>query len=644
MCGFAGIARFDQGPIERSVVEAMLERAAMRGPDGRGLILALGCAMAHARLSIVDLASGAQPMSTPASDPRGRLHVVFNGEIYNHRALRKLLEVKGHVFKSDHSDTEVLLHGYREWGTGLAGRLEGMFAFAVWDEKNRKLMVARDYAGEKPLFVRYLAGNKDKPGAVAFGSTVAAVTIPTASMAPLAVSPEGLLEYLRWGYTLSHSLFEGVHEVQPGSVATFEEGKPVAVERYAPTGLGGEPRESDMYEHPLRAVDAAQDALIDAVEKMLDADVPVGAFLSGGIDSGLIATFAQAHLKALGAPELMTFCMAMPDEAYDESAAAEVTAKALGTRHTTIRMEGALDPIADLQMIIRGMGEPLGDASILPTYWVAKGARQHVKTLLSGDGGDELFGGYMRYRGLEHIRRKQWFYSKWPKPWFGQYEEKSRWHKMTRFIDASRTGSLAAAYASLGQVMSPKRIAALVPHLAERDWTLGGMGQLAEDPRFGEDAAARKDAMGFAQRVDFGRYLPGDLLRKVDRAGMQNGLEVRMPFLDAGMIKTARRVPSAFHMNQGQTKWVLREVAARHLPPEIVARPKQGFALPIGQWFREDLKEEFGDILRSGRLEKIGVQRGAVDALWEEHQNKADRTQQVFNLVALAVWCEQTGI
>jgi asparagine synthase (glutamine-hydrolysing) len=642
MCGFAGIARFDQGPIDRSVVEAMLERVARRGPDGRGLILALGCALAHARLSIVDLASGGQPMSTPASDPRGRLHVVFNGEIYNHRALRKLLEVKGHVFKSDHSDTEVLLHGYREWGSGLAARLEGMFAFAVWDEKNRKLMVARDYAGEKPLFVRFLVGNKDKPGAVAFGSTVSAVTLPTAGMAPLAVSPEGLLEYLRWGYTLSHSLFEGVQEVQPGTVATFEEGKAVLVERFVPVALGGEVKAGDMYEHPLRAVDAVHDVLTEAVEKMLDADVPVGSFLSGGIDSGLIAAFAQAHLKALGAPELMTFCMAMPDEAYDESAAAEVTAKALGTRHTTIRLDGAVDPIADLQAIIGGMGEPLGDASILPTYWVSKGARQHVKTLLSGDGGDELFGGYMRYRGLEEIRAKGWFLKRLPKVGFGQYQEKSKWHKLSRMIDASRAsagGGLAGAYASLGQLFSPAQIGLLAPHLAQRHGAL-----LAEDPGFGDHAQAKSDPVGFGQRVDFGRYLPGDVLRKVDRASMHNALEVRAPFLDSGVIKTARRVPSGFHMNQGQTKWVLRELAARHLPAEIVARPKQGFALPIGQWFREDLKDEFGDILRSGRLEKIGVQRGAVDALWEEHQTRADRTQQVFNLVALAIWCEQTGI
>ncbi len=640
MCGFVGIARFDQGPIDRAVLEAMLERVAMRGPDGRGLILAMGCALAHARLSIVDPATGAQPMSTPTSDVRGRLHVVFNGEIYNHRALRKLLETKGHVFKSDHSDTEVLLHGYREWGSGLATRLEGMFAFAVWDEKNRKLMLARDYVGEKPLFVRYLGGNAQAPGALAFGSLVSAVTLPTASMAPLGVSPEGMMEYLRWGYTLSHSLFQGVYELEPGSVATFEEGKPVKIEKYLPAALaGGEPKAGDMFEHPLRAVDAAQEALEEAVQRMLDADVPVGAFLSGGIDSGLIATFAQAHLKALGGPELMTFCMAMPDAEYDESAAAEATAKMLGTKHTTIRLEGELDPISDLQSIIGGMGEPIGDASILPTHWVAKGARQYVKTLLSGDGGDELFGGYQRYQGLKEIRSKGWLLKMMPRPMFGQYQEKSKWHKMGRLIEASRAGGLPEAYASMGQLFSPTQIRALAPHLAERHPML-----LKPDPAFMEGTLADTDPVGYGQRMDFARYLPGDVLRKVDRASMHNALEVRAPFLDPGVIKMARRMPSAFHSHQGQTKWVLRELAARFMPAEVVSRPKQGFALPIGQWFRQDLKDEFADILLSGRLEKIGVQRAPVEALWEEHQNRTDRTQQLFNLVALAIWCEQTGI
>jgi asparagine synthase (glutamine-hydrolysing) len=640
MCGIVGIARFDQGSIERPVLEAMLGRVARRGPDGNGMIFALGCALAHARLSIVDLATGGQPMSTPPSDTRGRLHVVFNGEIYNHRALRKLLEVKGHVFKSDHSDTEVLLHGYREWGTGLAARLEGMFAFAVWDEKNRKLMLARDYAGEKPLFVRYLAGSPEKPGAIAFGSLVSAVTIPTAGISPLAVSPQGLLEYLRWGYTLSHGMFQGTYELAPGSVAVFEEGKPALVEQFVPVLLGaGEVKKGDMFEHPLRAVDAVEEALEEAVSRMMEADVPVGSFLSGGIDSGLIAAFAQSHLKALGAPELMTFCMAMPDSAYDESEAAQATATLLGTKHTTIRLEGALDPIADLQEIIGGMGEPIGDASILPTYWVAKGAREHVKTLLSGDGGDELFGGYQRYQGLRELRGKGGLLRLLPRPMFGQYQEKSKWHKMGRLIDAAKAGGMAEGYASMGQLFSPGEIRELAPHLAEKFPEM-----LKADPAFMDGTLADHDPVGYGQKMDFARYLPGDVLRKVDRASMHNALEVRAPFLDAGMIKTARRVPSEYHSKQGQTKWVLREVAARHLPPEVVSRPKQGFALPIGQWFREDLKDEFADILNSGRLEKIGVQRAPVKALWEQHQGSRDRTQAVFNLVALAIWCEQSGI
>ncbi len=633
----------------------MLRQLRHRGPDGEGVLEQGRCAMVHARLAIIDLLSGAQPMgivegvegqrgkgvegepeasgspsaATGASGVSGGgLHLVFNGEIYNHRALRAKLEKRGHRFRSDHSDTEVLLYGYRQWGEQLPRHLHGMFAFAIWDASARRLFLCRDRVGKKPLYLRWTVdGGRRRelmfaslPGAIAMG-------LPSGERAE--VDRGALLNYLRLGYPFGRSMLAGVEEVPPAHFIRVEADGSAEVRRY------WRPPPISRTSTSLGVVDSLEEVLREAVAGRLEADVPLGAFLSGGIDSSVVCAIAAERMRATGRGALRTFCVRMPDVAYDESGQAAAIARHLGAEHTTldVRLD---DAMGDLRRLMAVSGEPTADSSLLPTHWVCKAARPFCKAALSGDGGDELFGGYDRYRAMRLLARHGGWLRALPGEWFrgSAARAKSRRTRFGRLVAAAKAGpDPSARYRSMIQLFSESQIARLAP---------GGFHGLGGDPSGGLDAWEDWDDLAHAaMRWDFQHYLPFELLRKVDRASMAVALEVRCPLLDTQVCDLAGHLPTAVLMPGGRPKALLREVAARHLPAEVVRRRKRGFAVPIGAWFRGPLRDDLADHLDNGNLETLGLDAAEARRYFDEHQaERADHTHRLFALLQLSLWVD----
>ncbi|HMN41554.1 MAG TPA: asparagine synthase (glutamine-hydrolyzing) [Phycisphaerales bacterium] len=701
MCGIGGILRVwtpDQRdlalrtPHAQSIPEEWLDilddAVKHRGPDGQGrfrdrAIRADGCvvdvAFVHRRLSIIDHAGGHQPMvlqvpkgalsagsgdSRPipgrllspedvqshtrrvlaeshaapgAADPEGalgalsdhdRIAVVFNGCIYNHRELRAELQRAGHVFSSDHSDTEVLVHGWREWNTELWPRLRGMFAIVVWDRLAGNLVMARDAFGEKPL---YYEGGNERPGnfSVAFGSTSAAVLRLRAfrwpQMGMLARREE---QWLRFG-------FDRRPPVQSSQ----------ALEPCAWIRLGGEvDPQACYYRYPVDtnqpsvwnrttplSPQRAENLLLASVDSRLESDVPLGCFLSGGIDSSLVAAIAQ---KKLG--RLNTFTVRMPDPALDESPVANLVAKHLGTIHTELDCNPK--PADDMQILIHQVGLPFGDSSLLPSNWVSRVASQHVKVAIGGDGGDELFVGYQRYTAADWLAgraRGLLSLSRFVAP-FTLRGVKHR-DKIRRLAEAASGDG----YLDLISV-----------------FPLSLMKQLVHEGTGGDPLSAPVNGRADAIRWDLFHYLPDDILRKSDSATMSNALELRSPMLDPELARACLGAPLGDLCPRGQRKGLLRQVARKYLPAEIVDRPKMGFAIPIGEWFRSDyggLRTMLLDHLNSA--EPFGPPSLGIDLnmafirrMLDEHLGtgpsglvKRDHSQRLYMLLVLSIWAKWLG-
>jgi asparagine synthase (glutamine-hydrolysing) len=627
MCGIAGIVRFDQRPIEVPRLEAMRDHLRHRGPDGEGIAAYDRCALVHTRLAIIDLLSGAQPMhvaradSLPQSDGGGPLHLVFNGEIYNHRALRRQLEKIGHRFASDHSDTEVLLLGYRQWGLELPKHLHGMFAFAIWDEDARRLVLVRDRAGKKPLYVMH----RPEQGELLFASLAATIHAGVPAAERPGVDRAALLNYLRLGYTFGTSMLAGVEEIPAAHLLVVEPDGAKRLQQY------WQPPPISLTSTSLGAVASTREVLIEAVSSRLEADVPLGCFLSGGIDSSVIAALAQRRLLADDREPLRTFSVAMPDLDYDESGYAQQVARAIGAEHMSLQADASHDVIADLTRLVAIAGEPLADSSILPTHWLSRATREHVKVALSGDGGDELFGGYDRYRALWLLQRLRPALRLAPTGMLAAIEPRSKRARLRRLSEAAQHHAPARQYLSMVHLFDDEQIAALgVP--TQECWPGGEAGGVPDWPVEAEPVSA-------ARRWDLTHYLPFVLLRKVDRAAMAVALEVRCPMLDTAVCDLAGHLPTSVLMPRGRPKALLRAIAAELLPPQIVRRPKRGFAVPIGRWFAGPLQQPLRDILADGSLDTLGFSRDAVTRLVEDHmQRRADHTHRLFALLDLAIW------
>lgn len=719
MCGIGGIIRTSPPgmPVpshDERIPEAWLdvldERIRHRGPDGQGRFRdrvvrpdgsTIDVALVHRRMSILDHEGGAQPMvsvlggaglhgAASTDFPRlalaradgalkyqnvdpghGLLAVVFNGCVYNHRELRAQLQAKGHRFATDHSDTEVLLHAWREWNSYGLERLDAMCAAAIWDRDAGELVAWRDVAGEKPLYgiyvgdgfvfsssvvgvesvARKLDPNRDATirehaqkrirelrasGAVAGATVTHADTHPTLGV-PRKIINIGGLELAHWESMLNkpagsrtrlkHWIPTGWSQTPVFSMAA--EANPgwrwFCPPRPEPTGsydgflaphfaneVIGNPE-------PLTA-DRTEALLRESVGRRLDADVPIGCFLSGGIDSGLIAAFARDHLRAHGR-ELMTFTMRMPDAALDESVAAAHTARHLGVRHVVL--DCAADPATDLVHLIEQLGMPFGDSSLLPTYWLCKAAAAHVRVALAGDGGDELFAGYDRHIAADLIRtRGDWI--RFIPIWIVRLLKSGRdAERARRLILACRRGG----YDELLRIFDAE------------DWrVLSGM----------KPSKYREGGSGREYLRDAISYLPYDLLRKTDTASMAVPIEVRAPFLSFEMIRSAFRTPGEVTMPGGERKGLLKAVARRHLPTQIVDRPKMGFAIPIGEWFRTDyggMRTLLLDHLNApGALppEVLGVTLDPRVIRWmiaEHTDRRRDHSQRLYMLLVVAIWC-----
>ncbi|NBB83632.1 MAG: asparagine synthase (glutamine-hydrolyzing) [Alphaproteobacteria bacterium] len=612
MCGIAGILRFDDRSPDEAALARMRRCVAHRGPDGHGAVTGGPCGLAHTRLSVIDLLSGDQPMSIPARGGLGALSLVFNGEIYNHRGLRRLLVKRGHAFASSHADTEVLLHGYREWGSDLPKHVDGMFAFAIWDAGAGELFLCRDRAGQKPLFV-----HADRQQCI-FGSLVSAVVAGAGRDAELKIDRQALAEYLTFGYTFERSLIADLVEIPAGHWMRLDRrGRSQTARYWQPAPLS---RASTR----LGAVDAVEELLRDSVAARLEADVPLGCFLSGGIDSSLIAALAQ---KQLSGHRLRTFSVAMPEARYDESGHARRVARHINSEHRCLVAEGEVE--RDLQRLVAMTGEPTGDSSILPTYWLSRAAREHVTVALSGDGGDELFAGYDRYRALRLLARHRWWLGHVPAGWIDHPEPRSRRHRLARLTRAAQQATPGRQYLDMIRLFTPQQL-----------------GRLGADTDPASDTPRRfpdePDPAEAARRWDLHHYLPFDLLRKVDRASMAVALEVRCPLLDRQVVDLASHLPVGVLTPGGRMKGLLRQVAARHLPDAIVRRGKMGFALPLGEWMRSDLREMVrGRLLGHDHLDALGLRLRRVEQLIDEHTTgRADHTHRLFALLTLSMWLD----
>ena len=615
MCGIAGIAA--RAPVaDRAVLGAMRDALRHRGPDDAGSWWSPdGCVgLGHRRLSIIDLsAAGHQPMA--AED--GRLQVVFNGEIYNFRELRDELRGAGHAFRSG-SDTEVLLAAYRAWGTECLPRLRGMFAFALWDAAERRLFLARDRAGEKPLFYRHTDEG------FSFGSELKALMADPRT--PRELDAEALEFYLAYGYVPGERcILAGVRKLPAAHAATW-------------SAADGSLRVWRWWDLPAQAPgDADPEALLDeldsllgdAVRAQLVADVPVAVLLSGGIDSSLVTAMAA---RASSTP-VSTFTVTFPGHgAFDESAHAARVAGHFGTRHTALPVEPATVEI--LPELARQYDEPLADSSMVPTYLVSKLVRRQATVALGGDGGDELFGGYGHYGWIQRQEQLRWVL---PRP--------------ARAL-AARVGAALPVgtrgrnhlVAFGGDVRDSIAGVNLYFDAATRRRLLGGRvdGPAAPEAYRGGLGAGARTALRQATTADFRSYLTDDILVKVDRASMLTSLEVRAPFLDPRVIEFAfGRVPDRLRATPGEQKVMLRRLAARLLPPELAAAPKRGFSLPLAAWFRGPWGAFIEEVLMDeGSL----FDRGTVRAMVERQRRGLSNTHRLFALTIFELWRREYGV
>jgi asparagine synthase (glutamine-hydrolysing) len=626
MCGIAGVMYSDGGrPVDPALLKAMADSIAHRGPDAEGFWAAPGIGLVHRRLSVIDLSSGDQPLS----NEDGSVQVVFNGEIYNYLELRTCLIEHGHRFRTK-SDTEVLVHLYEEVGDALVEQLRGMFAFALWDGRRQRLLLARDRLGIKPLYV-YRDSEK-----VLFGSEIKALLADPSL--PRELDVEALEDYLAFGMVPGpRSIFRKVEKLQPAHVLVVQRGGgPECPRRYWQLRLEPDPRPTaEEWQETIRA------KLTETVRAHLIADVPVGAFLSGGIDSSAVVMACEGATQG----PLQTFSIGFQEKEFSELGYARQVAQRFATRHTEEVVTP--DAVALLDDLSRYFDEPFADPSALPTFLVSRLASRSVKVVLSGDGGDEAFGGYARYAHdlkEDRLRRwlPQWFRRRvlgplarvWPRADWLPRPLRAKTLLTNLSLDAG------PAYANtLALCRPPLRRRLLSPDIRSR---LNG-----HDPdaivRAGHALAAPDRPLDGMLSADLAVVLPDDFLVKVDRASMANGLEVRPPLLDHELLELAARIPADLKVHKGDTKWIFKQAVEARLPAGIVRRPKQGFEMPIDTWLRGPLRPVFeGAVLDpSARVAPL-VNRSAAAKLYRQHLSGIGRHGPVlWSLLVLARWADR---
>ena len=622
MCGIAGFVESSavSTPFRRETSQALVHRMCdvirHRGPDDEGTWVDDGVALGMRRLSIIDLSTGHQPIH----NEDGSVWIVFNGEIYNFRELRRELETAGHRFYTS-TDTEVIVHAYEQWGQHAIGRLRGMFGLAIWDARSRTLLVARDRIGIKPM--HYATVN----GRCYFGSEIKSLL--EAPDLPRDLDAAALDHYLSFLYTpRDGSIFKSVRKLPPGHLLTWNDGR-IAIEQYWQM-----PAEETFTGSEEDAVRQLRAVLTDAVRSHLISDVPLGAFLSGGVDSSLVVGL----MAQLTSGRVKTFSIGFDEPAFDELEHARTVADHFGTDHHEFVVKP--DGVGILDQLVSHFDEPFADSSAIPTWYVSELARKHVTVVLSGDGGDELFGGYDRY--LPHPRVVA----------FDRYSPRAL--RRVAAIAAARLPHGARGKNFLrhvgrddqGRYLDAIRFfgADEKPALLTRDV------QQAIDGPDPETRLARHFER-FAKlpwpsqmmRFDAETYLPEDVLTKVDRMSMAHSIESRVPLLDNEVIAFAGTLPAALKIKNGRRKHVLKEVAATLVPRAILDRKKQGFGVPLGTWFRGNLRELFADTLLSpASLQRGYFQPSFVRQLVSEHlSGSRDHTLRLWQLVVFEKWQQQ---
>jgi asparagine synthase (glutamine-hydrolysing) len=611
MCGIAGFA----GPGDRGHLIAMTRILDHRGPDGEGVYEdeSAHVFLGHKRLAIVDLAGGYQPM--PNEDHT--IFVIFNGEIYNHATLRQELISRGHIFRTDHSDTEVLVHGYEEWGEDLPVRLNGMFAFAIYDKLRHRFFLARDRFGEKPLY--YLA----KPGLFAFASELTAIL--KHPLASHSLDIRSVQKFFAHGYLPApNALYEHSRKLPGGCYLRCDVNNgSFSVRRYWRFKL--EPDERLTEADDDRLADELQALLIQAVERRLMSDVPLGLFLSGGIDS---ASVLAAATKLLGRNSIKTFTVGFTEPSFDESQQARSVAQRLGARHRDEILD--LSEARDLiPAVLKRMDEPLGDASLVPTYLVSMFTRKFVKVAISGDGGDELFAGYDPFKALAPARIYDRFVP-------------NNIHLLLRHL----VGTVPISTNNMSLDFKLRRTLIGLSH-QQPLWNPIWLGPL--EPRDIDDifydplppeelyeevlalwqSGEGKDLVDRTLEFYTNFYLQDDILTKVDRAAMMNSLESRAVFLDNDLVGFCRRLPNRFKIRRGQRKYLLRRALRGLVPEGVLARPKKGFGIPIAKWLKTTpVKLPLGAV--------DGLRMEQVKERWVQHRaGKADQRLFLWSWLAL---------
>lgn len=618
MCGITGFVEDSTrvgNQLERAeILERMCTVMAHRGPDDQGTIVDDVVALGMRRLSIIDLSGGHQPMSS------GNNTLVFNGEIYNYRELRQHLQGRGYAFQTK-SDTESILHSYEEYGDNCVDHLRGMFAFALWDASRRKLLIARDRVGEKPLYYTIT-----KNGTFVFGSELKCLL--EHKDVEREIDPESVDAYLTFGYVPDPlSIFKGIKKLPPGYSLSLVDGKLTTKQYWDFPYKQSEERSEDDYVEELRQ------RLQESVRMRLVSDVPLGAFLSGGVDSSTIVALMAREMSE----PVKTFSIGFAEDSYDELKYARLVAQRFGTDHHELIVTPDVCNIVD--ELIRHFDEPFADQSSIPTYYVSKLAREHVTVVLSGDGGDELFAGYTRY--AVDLKRQGF-------------------ERLPRFLRQNVMKSLSEHLPHGARGRNYLYNVALDPIDRYIDnisvFTKLNRGSLYSED-FLESLAGQQSAVAMYRELasqvttgdplerllylDSKTYLPGDILTKVDRMSMAVSLEARVPLLDHELIEFVARMPASLKMRGDESKYIFKRAVADLVPKEILTRSKQGFGVPIGEWINDQLRERTHDTLRDRVTRQRGYFRPEyIDVLLAEHERgRRDHSAALWTVLMFELWC-----
>jgi asparagine synthase (glutamine-hydrolysing) len=634
MCGICGIIRFDARPVEGSALERACATLRHRGPDHTGVWVGPGGGVAFGatRLKVLDPSTKADQ---PLHRENGRFHLVYNGEIYNFRELREELIAAGELFATD-GDTEVVLAACVRWGVEGFQRFNGMWALAFYDSQNRTGFLSRDRFGVKPLF--YIADER----ALRFASELGALT--TLADWDRSVDPQAVVEHLQFGY-IAHpaTIYRAARRLPPGHYVTFDRSGIGAPTRYYEPRRSRAPFTRDDYSEVCVRL---RRTLADAVVRRRVSDVPIGAFLSGGVDSSIIV----AHLaEAIGRP-VCTFSVGYAGQkSYDETAYARLAARRFGTDHHELILteRDVLDAIPN---ILDHLSEPVGDSSIIPTALLSQFARRFVTVALSGDGGDELFGGYWRYLGHESLaayhRIPRFARRLFVEPVLHSLaasKSSALGNRARQFRKLLRAGDddMPARHIAWSRILSPEAESLLLDHREILDCDRRTRC-LARDTLQRSDC---NDPLNGILAFDLQHQLPADMLQKVDLASMMHSLEVRVPFLDPAVVEFALAMPSSFKIDRGRRKRILLDAYRGRLPDEILDRPKQGFEVPVGEFLRGPLRDMFHDTVTREAVESFGLLSfPAIETIYRDHlARRAEHADLLFALLSLCWWKRREG-